>query len=263
MNSSSEAVKERHRILQNERQQRYRKQKRQIEKENTPSKRTKEITDEIIPEISPIPKTRVYPWISLELRRHTLGNMIYKCNKYEAMMWLDERVNKSVRLLEFSICCAKGKVILPSLQELPPPLDILLTGTDPRSCAFRQNIRMYNSALSFTSIGAKINQEVAGTSGIYTFRIHGEMYHRIGTLLPDSEAQPQFAQIYIYDTDHEIQNRLNIMPGLDPMILGELQQMLHDINPYVNQFRQAGNLLKHNPSLDLKLVITNNRTKDP
>ncbi|CAG8778985.1 13049_t:CDS:2, partial [Rhizophagus irregularis] len=42
-----------------------------------------------------------------------------------------------------------------------------------------------------------------------------------------------------------------------------LQQMLHDINPYVNQFRQAGNLLKHNPSLDLKLVITNNRTKDP
>src|SRR5947207_10440766 len=38
--------------------------------------------------------------------------------------------------------------------------------------------------------------------------------------------------------------------------------MLHDINPYVNIFRQAGNLLRHNPLLDLKLVITNNRTKD-
>ena len=88
------------------------------------------------------------------------------------------------------------------------------------------------------------------------------MYHRIGSLLPDSETQPQFAQIYIYDTDHEIQNRSNIMPGLDPTILAELQQMLHDINPYVNIFRQAGNLLKNNPSLDLKLVITNNRTKD-
>jgi len=189
--------------------------------------------------------------------------MVYKCNKCEAMMWLDERINKSARLPEFSICCAKGKVILPSLQELPPPLNILLTGTDSRSCAFRQNIRMYNSALSFTSIGAKIDQQVAGTSGIYTFRIHGEMYHRIGTLLPDSETQPQFAQIYIYDTNHEIQNRSNIIPGLDPVILAELQQMLHDINPYVNKFRQVGNLLKHNPSLDLKLVITNNRTKDP
>jgi hypothetical protein len=74
------------------------------------------------------------------------------------------------------------------------------------------------------------------------------MYHRIGSLLPDSETQLQFAQIYIYDTDHKIQNRSNIMPGLDPTILAELQQMLHDINPYVNIFRQAGNLLKHNTS---------------
>ena len=256
---------ERQRILQAECQRSYCERKRQIEKENTaPSKRTKEITDEIIEiETSPVPKARVYPWISLGLHHHTLGNMTYKCSECGAMMWLDERVNKSVRLPVFSTCCAKGKVILPPLQKLPSSLDILLTGTDPRSRTFRQKIRMYNSALSFTSLGAKIDQQVTGTSGVYTFRIHGEMYHKIGSLLPDSETQPQFAQIYIYDTDHEIQNRSNIMPGLDLSILTELQQMLHDINPYVNIFRQAGNLLKHNPSLDLKLVITNNRTKDP
>jgi hypothetical protein len=194
---------------------------------------------------------------------HTLGNMTYKCSECEAMMWLDERVTKSVRLPVFSTCCAKGKVKLPPLQELPSSLNMLLTGTDLRSRTFRQNIRMYNSALSFTSIGAKIDQQVTGTSGIYTFRIHGEMYHRIGSLLPNSETQPQFAQIYIYDTDHEIQNRLNIMPNLDLNILAELQQMLHNINPYVNRFRHVGNLLKDNPLLDLKLVITNNRTKDP
>ena len=123
---------------------------------------------------------------------------------------------------------------------------------------------MYNSALSFTSIGVNVDQEVTGTSGVYTFRIHGEMYHRIGTLLPNSETPPQFAQIYIYDTDHELQNRSNATPNfnLDSTILAELQQMLHDINPYVNIFRQAGNLLKQNPLLDLKLIITNNRTKD-
>ena len=121
---------------------------------------------------------------------------------------------------------------------------------------------MYNSALSFTSMGAKIDRQVTGTSGVYTFHIHGEIYHRIGTLLPDPEIQPQFAQIYIYDTDHEIQNRSNVMPSLDSTILAELQQMLHDINPYVNIFCQAGNMLKYNPLLDLKLVITNNRTND-
>ncbi|CAG8834095.1 22761_t:CDS:1, partial [Cetraspora pellucida] len=146
--------------------------------------------------------------------------------------------------------------------ELPSPLDSLLTETDPRSRSFRHNIRMYNSALAFTSIGAKIDPEVTGTSGIYTFRIHGEMYHRIGTLLPDIETQPQFAQIYIFDTDNELQNRLNIMPRLDSTILIELQQMLHDINPYVNVFQQAANLLRHDQSLELKLIITDNRTKD-
>ena len=39
--------------------------------------------------------------------------------------------------------------------------------------------------------------------------------------------------------------------------------MLYDINPYVNILHQAENLLKHNPSLDLKLIITNNRINDP
>ena len=102
-------------------------------------------------------------------------------------MWLDEKINKSAKFPEFSICCAKGKVILPPLQKLPSPLDILLTGNDSRSRLFKQNIQMYNSVLSFTSIGVNVNQEVTGTSGVYTFRIHGEMYHRIGTLLPNSE----------------------------------------------------------------------------
>jgi len=178
-------------------------------------------------------------------------------------MWLIEKINKLVRLSEFSICCAKGKVILSFFQELLPSLNILHIKTDPCLCAFRQNIRIYNSALSFISIGAKIDQQVASTSSIYTFRIHREMYHKIDTLLSDSEIQFQFIQIYIYDTDHEIQNRSNIMPGLDPVIFAELQQMLHNINPYVNKFCQVRNLLKHNFLLDSKLVITNNRTKDP
>src|SRR5256885_13992067 len=110
---------------------------------------------------------------------------------------------------------------------------------------------MYNSALSFTSIGVNVDQEVTGTNGVYTFRIHGEMYHRIGTLLPNPETPPQFTQIYIYDTDYELQNRSSATPNFnfDSTILTELQQMLHDINPHVNIFRQAGNLLKYNPSL--------------
>ena len=231
-----EILKERQRMLNLERQQRYR--KRQSEKENIaphPPKRTKETARNV--ELLQIPKARIYPWISFGLQRHTLGCMNYKCNDCRAMMWIDEKVNKSIRLPIFTTCCARGKVALPPLQELPYPLNILLIETDLRSRLFRQNIRMYNSALSFTSLGVKIDQQITGTSGVYNFRIHGEMYHRIGTLLPNSEDQPSFAQIYIYDTDHEIRNRLNVIPGLDSSILADLQQMLHEINPYVNIFR--------------------------
>ncbi len=52
-----------------------------------------------------------------------------------------------------------------------------------------------------------------------------------------------------------------MMLGLDSTILAEFQQMLYDIKPYVNTFRQVRNLLKSDPLLDLKLVITN-RTKE-
>ena len=58
---NSKILKEYQRILQAERQQRHRERKRQIEKENTvPSKRTKEITDEIHEELL-VPKACIYP----------------------------------------------------------------------------------------------------------------------------------------------------------------------------------------------------------
>jgi hypothetical protein len=69
---------------------------------------------------------------------------------------------------------------------------------DQQSRLFRQNIRMYNSALSFTSMGAKIDDNnITGTRGVYSFHIHGEIYHSIGTLLPNNEEHPQFAK-YTY-----------------------------------------------------------------
>src|SRR5271170_5001118 len=113
---NSETLNERQRILNAERQQRFRNRKRQIEKENAQPKRTKRITDEIHEEL-PVSKARVYPWTSLGLHRHTLGNMVHKCRKCGAMMWLNEKINKSTRFPEFSTCCTNGKVILPPLQK--------------------------------------------------------------------------------------------------------------------------------------------------
>ena len=88
------------------------------------------------------------------------------------------------------------------------------------------------------------------------------MYHRIGSLLPQSTVEPPlFAQIYIFDTDNEIQNRLNIMPSLNQVTLAALQNMLHDINPYVQVFQQTGRLFQQN-SQKLTMIITDSRMTD-
>ncbi|XP_021765519.1 uncharacterized protein LOC110730050 [Chenopodium quinoa] len=85
--------------------------------------------------------------------------------------------------------------------------------------------------------------------GPYVYRISGSNYHIIGTLLPEPGSGPNFAQLYIYDTDNETSNRLHYMGGteassLDPRILQGLQTMLDDINPYVAVFRNAGSMLR-------------------
>jgi hypothetical protein len=186
-------------------------------------------------------KARICPWSSQGLDRHSLGSMNHRCNCCGALLWINERTGTSTRSPVFTTCCAKGKVSLPPIEELPYPLNVLLTRTDPSARSFSKNIRLYNSALAFTSMGAKVDHSITGTSGIYSFCVHGEMYHSIGTILPDNEARPQFAQIYVYDTEHELQNRMNVMPNLDPVILEELQQMLHDVNPYCEMFKHIYN----------------------
>lgn len=68
---------------------------------------------------------------------------------------------------------------------------------------------------------------------MFTYRVQGELCHRIGSLLPEDDQPPQFAQLYVYDTDNELANRLRVFPNLNPETLAALQEMLHTVNPYV------------------------------
>lgn len=76
---------------------------------------------------------------------------------------------------------------------------------------FRLQIRLYNSSLSFTSVGADIDKTMAdGKMGVFTYKLHGSMTHQIGSLLPKPGEDPKFAQLYVHDTENETQNRQKV-----------------------------------------------------
>jgi len=77
-----------------------------------------------------------------------------------------------------------------------------------RARSFRDQIRVYNFMFSFTSTGAKIDRLINKMSEPYVFRIGGQNCHQIETMLPAENSQPKFAQLYIYDTNNKVQNRM-------------------------------------------------------
>ncbi|CAI2188779.1 19011_t:CDS:1, partial [Funneliformis geosporum] len=128
------------------------------------------------------------------------------------------------------------KVRLLPLLKPPPYLMNLYTSSESEANSFRKNVRSYNSLLAYTSFGANVNDEFQ-SKGISNFSIHNQVYHLIGPLLPEKGQVLRFAQLYIYDTEHEIRNHLNLMQNLDVTILKNLQNMLDIINPYIHIFR--------------------------
>ncbi|XP_074309151.1 uncharacterized protein LOC141643752 [Silene latifolia] len=138
-----------------------------------------------------------------------IGDPEYECTKCRAQMWFQERKKKKkgTRCPKLSLCCSDGKVKLPWLKEPRQLLKSLLSRQHPFSKHFIENIWAYNGMFSFTSMGGKIDHSINQGRGPYTFRMGGQNIHRIGSLLSSTGATLKFCQLYIYDTEEEVENR--------------------------------------------------------
>ncbi|GKB95655.1 helicase [Tanacetum coccineum] len=167
----------------------------------------------------------------------------------------------------FSICCQEGKVRLSKFHEAPPPLNRLLDYTDPATVKFREKIRVYNSMFCFTSFGARIDHSINTGRAPYTFRINGQNYHRIGSLLPKEGIQPRYAQLYFFDTENEVQNRMSAftdkesLEGVDPNIVQRLIEMLNQSSSIAKAFRMARNWSHTHGSNNVQLKLLGERMK--
>ena len=69
--------------------------------------------------------------------------------------------------------------------------------------------------------------------------IQGKLFHRIGSLLPAEKQTPTFPQLFFYDSDNELNNRLSHLNNIDPDIVSQLLRVLHANNSYIRSFKAA------------------------
>ncbi|XP_038684811.1 uncharacterized protein LOC119984775 isoform X1 [Tripterygium wilfordii] len=81
----------------------------------------------------------------------------------------------------------------------------------------------------FTSLGGKIDRTTNDSQGPFVFKLGGQSYHRIGSLLPMDGEAPKFTQLYIQDTDHEVFDRMMVVGSDDnDSIEGEIvRELMH------------------------------------
>ena len=162
------------------------------------------------------------------------------------------------------MCCGNGNVQLPAVAPPPPQLSYLFMGSTSEAQRFRENIRQYNAALAFTSLGAKVDNTVnAGGGGPPTFRIHGELRHQLGSLLPRDGERPVYAQLYIYDSHTALQHRMYRNAGLDANIMQRLQDLILTNHRWATTFKNASEVFLRTQCRDVSIQLSVNQNRDP
>ena len=181
----------------------------------------------------------------LEYKR--FGRCDRVCQHCQALFWMEERRSgmPASAVPQYQRCCSGGRVVLPSYGQYPAHIVELYSDRH-----FMENIRAYNQMFAMTSFGATVDNSINTGRGPYVFRVSGQIYHWIGGFCPTGENDtPRFLQMYIYDTDHEVQHRLSHFDPRERRVLREgiiegLIAFLDNHNALVRLFRTARDKLR-------------------
>ena len=189
---------------------------------------------------------------------HYLGPFDHQCPSCCAFHWIAERKSSlTLSAPSFSSCCKAGDVLLPFLQDLPPALQLLYDGCHREAVEFRQHIHSYNKALAFTYTGGR-NHLVASSyngRGPPHYKIHGEIFHRLGPIEPEEGVDPVFSQLYIYDHNEALHYRQHANPERSVDTLNCLQSLLERCHPLVDVYVQASRLSRETSLTNYRLQL--------
>ncbi|EPB69310.1 hypothetical protein ANCCEY_11605 [Ancylostoma ceylanicum] len=172
---------------------------------------------------------------------HSLGALDRRCVNCGALHFAHEV--KPQHPDTFGDCCDFGRFNLDLFDGFPHQIRQLYirdahasTEERHRHKNFIENIRSFNSALAMASMGASV--DMLGGRGPYCYRIHGQIYHRLGALHPD-QGERQYGQIYILDTELAAQQRLGNTrnASCDPQLMHFLSGWFAQHNVYAQSFK--------------------------
>ncbi|CAB3244804.1 unnamed protein product [Arctia plantaginis] len=171
-----------------------------------------------------------------------IGGMDKVCQYCQALKFRNEAAG---------MCCASGKVVLSPLPAPPEPLLSLLTGNSDDSKLFLRKIRKFNSCFQMTSFGAtKICDRASdGRNFETTFKIQGQVYHKIGSLMPMPDNNPKFLQIYFMgDCEERVTTRCLynfIEQAEERAIVILLENFLEDHNQLIQLIKRVSPRLQN------------------
>lgn len=212
-------------------------------------------------------KQREAKKLKIIIERHSCGQLNVECQYCKALHFPGEKPSDG----KFKTCCHKGKVKL-ERPPYPETLKRLLFDVSSRNHAkIKNNIRSYNSAVAFASMGAQI--EEYATHGPYCFRIHGQIYHTTSHLHPQEGQIRKYAQLYVIEAEEALQKRMELPPNQQclPEVLSALDEFFRENNVYAKSFKMLHEIEKeqrqkakvgNNPEMEVSLIFRRDRGKD-
>lgn len=169
-------------------------------------------------------------------KTHHLGPRS-QCGFCNAFLWGSEAAIHNGRLTS-TMCCGKGRLSnLPLFNPLPDAVFNLLSGSDPQSIDFQDNIRLYNSLLAPAWTKANIDQTLASRQGgFYCITTNGTISHVVSDLVTNVN-EARFGQIWIFDSTSQLQRRSLMFPDVNLETLELLQRLMLQNNPHLREYQ--------------------------
>ncbi|XP_031099686.1 uncharacterized protein LOC116003886 [Ipomoea triloba] len=117
-------------------------------------------------------------------------------------------------------------------------------------------------------MGGRVDRTVNQGGGPPVYRLNGQNFHLIGSLQPVDGATPKFAQLYIHDTENEVNNRLTsirndiVSSSIEIEVVNDIKAALDEHNVLVKSFRMARSEIQKNPRTEIRMRLIGKRSKD-